>query len=417
MIIMRAALGFAAAVAVTLGACAPVSKTPDIGSDAGAPETPPRIQLHTRAFSVLPGWAEDRHGEALAAFRGTCASILKRPDDSALAANGSIPSGRVADWRAPCEAAGKIDFADHGAARAFFETWFQPFEVRAVDPADDRPEEGLFTGYFEPELRGAWTRGGKYQTPLYARPDDLVSVNLGSFADDLGGATIWGRVDGGRLTPYATRADIETRGPGGALKPLLWVDDAVDAFFLHVQGSGRIRMENGSVVRVGFAGKNGRPYKSIGRILIERGEIKTEGVSLDAIRDWVRARPDAGRALLRENPSFVFFRVVDGVKENEGPVGAAGVPLTPGRSLAVDRRYLPLGAPMWLDTSDPLAFDRPIRRLMVAQDTGGAIKGAVRGDIFFGSGKDAEARAGNMKHPGRYYLLLPLSVTPPQAAR
>jgi len=274
--------------------------------------------------------------------------------------------------------------------------------------APKAPQTGLFTGNHEPELNGTWVRGGVYQTPLLARPSDLVSVNLGAFDEELGGHTIWGRVVDGKLTPYPDRKAIEAGVLGDKAQPLLWVDSPVDAFFLHVQGSGQVRLVDGSVRHVGFAGKNGLTYQSIGRVLIDSGEIPAERLTMDAIRDWIDARPEEGQALIEKNPSYVFFRMLDG----DGPLGAQGVALTPGRSLAVDRRFLPLGAPLWLETHEPLDANQPMNRLMVAQDTGGAIKGVVRGDIFFGAGESATKRAGNMKRPGRYFILLPTGVTP-----
>jgi len=406
---MRTFAHFSAAALIVVLAvgCAPAPR-PTVSTPSPALETPPRVVLRGATFSTLPGWFRDRHGQALAAFQKSCVKLLTLPSARNVAANDAAPGGTVRDWQGPCTAAKAIPTNNDAAAKRFFETWFAPYEV-----ADAGAPEGLFTGYYEPELNGAWRRGGAYQTPLYARPDDLVSVSLGAFDDELGGNTIWGRVNNGKLTPYAARARIET-GQIKGLRPLLWVDDPVDAFFLHVQGSGRVKMTDGSVARVGFAGKNGRTYKSIGRVLIDSGEIPADRLTMDAIRDWVHARPVAGPQLLRKNPSYVFFRLLDG--HGEGPLGAQGVALTPGRSLAVDRRFLPLGAPLWLTTFDPLDATRPFQRLMIAQDTGGAIRGVVRGDIFFGSGDEAAKRAGNMKRAGRYYILLPLSVVPVQAA-
>ncbi|HEY9078602.1 murein transglycosylase A [Magnetovibrio sp.] len=366
----------------------------------------PKVELRSWTFSALPGWSSDKHGEALAAFQKSCARMMTLPHNRNVAANDAAPGGMVQNWQGPCGAAKTVSVGDHAQAKRFFETWFVPYEV-----ADVGDPEGLFTGYYEPELNGAWNRGGPYQTALYARPDDLVSVSLGAFDDELGGNTIWGQVSDGKLVPYADRARIEA-GEVKGLRPLLWVDDPVDAFFLHVQGSGLVKLSDGSFVRVGFAGKNGRTYKSIGRVLIDSGEIPADRLTMDAIRDWVHARPVAGPELLRKNPSYVFFRLLDGIGDGDGPLGAQGVSLTSGRSLAVDRRYLPLGAPLWLMTHDPLDANRPFQRLMIAQDTGGAIRGVVRGDIFFGHGADAGKRAGNMKRPGRYFILLPLSVVP-----
>lgn len=389
-----------------LSACAPTAKVP-VSPEPPTAQKPSKVELVSTAFSALPGWAADRHGQAITAFQKSCAKILTLPPTRQMAANDAAPGGTVAQWQDPCTAVKTLKSGDDRAAKRFFETWFMPYEVRENDQTS-----GLFTGYFEPQLNGSWTQGGPYQTPLYARPPDLVSANLGAFDDDLGGSTIWGRVEDGKLQPYAVRRDIET-GRVKGLKPLLWVDSSVDAFFLHVQGSGQIKMPDGALVRVGFAGKNGRPYQSVGRILIDSGEIPADRLTMASIRDWVDARPQAGAELLQKNPSFVFFRLLDG----DGPIGAQGVALTAGRSLAVDRRYLPLGAPLWLSTHEPLDADKPLQRLMIAQDTGGAIKGVVRGDIFFGSGAEAGKHAGNMKRPGRYFILLPLSVLPHQTTQ
>ncbi|MCW8916489.1 MAG: murein transglycosylase A [Magnetovibrio sp.] len=398
---MRARLSFAVLL-LGLAACAPIPTSIPQPTPSKIPEKPGKVQLRAQTFAQLAGWQNDHQGQALVAFQKSCASILKRPKSASLAANDKTPGGTVAQWQGPCQAASSVSTNSPDAARQFFETWFRPYAVM-----DEGDHEGLFTGYYEPQLNGAWSRGGKFQTPLYARPNDLVSVSLGQFDDELGGSTIWGQVQDGKLKPYATRADIENGG-GQNLKPLMWVDDPVDAFFLHVQGSGRVKMQDGTIARVGFAGKNGRPYKSIGRVLIDSGEIPANRLTMGAIRKWVHARPKAGPALLKKNPSFVFFRLLQG----DGPLGAQGVALTAERSVAIDRRYLPLGAPLWVTTHDPLDAQKPFQRLMIAQDTGGAIKGVVRGDIFFGPGASAAKRAGNMKRPGQYSILLPLSVVP-----
>jgi len=238
-----------------------------------------------------------------------------------------------------------------------------------------------------------------------------VDDDLGQFRDTLRGERIAGRVEGGRLHPYPDRGTIDRGALAGRGLELLWVDDAVDAFFLQIQGSGRVTMADGSVIRVGYDGQNGHPYVAVGRVLIQRGIMTPEQVSMQSIRAWLAANPTAAPDLLRENPSFVFFRELTG----DGPVGAQGVALTPGRSLAVDPRFLPLGAPMWLDVEDPRVAGDRIRRLVVAQDTGGAIRGPVRGDLFWGHGAAAEDAAGRMRSQGRYWLLLPAGVSPPGA--
>lgn len=356
--------------------------------------------FHAVDFDDLPGWAADDHAAAVPAFRLSCARMARWQDDRPLTTDGA--GGRAADWRAACAALDNVPADDAAAARDYFETHFQPHAVRFAGS-----EDGLFTGYYEPLLHGSPIADASFRVPLYARPGDLVTVDLSAFADDLAGRRLVGRVDGGRLLPYPTRAEIDGGYLDGRGAELLYVDDPVDAFFLHIQGSGRVRLPDGREVRVGFAAKNGQPYFAIGRALIDRGVLTRGSVSMQSIRAWLEANPDEAAALMQQNPSYVFFRLLDG----PGPLGSLGVPLTPGRSIAVDRRLIPLGAPVWLDAAQPGAAsgaaDRPLRRLMVAQDTGGAINGGVRGDVFWGAGAEAEHVAGHMKHPGRWFLLLP----------
>jgi membrane-bound lytic murein transglycosylase A len=371
------------------------------------PPPPDRLVLEQVTFSALPGWLEGRQGAALIAFKRSCGRLLTLPADRGLGAGGR--AGVVADWRPSCEAAAQLP-DDDDAARGFFQAWFAPLAVR-----NNARAEGLFTGYFEAQLRGSLSPGGAYTVPLHGRPDDLVSVDLGLFRDDLKGRRIAGRVADGRLRPFESRGEIAAGALAGKAPVLAWVDDPIAAFFLHIQGSGRILLAEGGELRVGFAAQNGHPYVAIGRELIRRGAIARERVSLQTIRAWLRANPDQADAVMAVNASYVFFRRLEG----EGPVGAQGAVLTPGRSLAIDRRYLPLGAPLWLEASapapEPGAPDRPLRRLMVAQDTGGAIRGPVRGDVFWGHGPEAEAVAGRMKHQGRYFLLLPRTLVAKRA--
>jgi len=360
----------------------------------GRADVPPRLRPVT--FSQLPAWQTDRHGVALQTFRRSCRRLLKRPDHQKL---GGFQSGiLVRHWKAPCRAAVSIDQNNDQAARWFFERWFVPHKVITGNSS-----LGLFTGYYEAELRGAWRKTKKFNVPIYARPKDLITTDLGQFLPALKGKHISGRVRGNRLVPYHARKEIDKGALRGKGLELLWVDSAVDAFFLHVQGSGRVKMADGKILRVGFAARNGRPYVAIGRVLIKRGAIAKENVSMQTIRAWLAAHPHEAAVIMAANPSYIFFRRLSGTD----PIGAMSVGLTPGRSLAVDRRHIPLGAPLWLDTRDPLNHRRPLRRLVVAQDTGSAIKGPVRGDLFWGFGDEAARRAGMMKSPGTYYLLLP----------
>jgi membrane-bound lytic murein transglycosylase A len=303
---------------------------------------------------------------------------LTLPDAAPLDARPSVADyGRVAAWRELCEAAAALPPQDTVAARRFFETSFTPLSV-----ADYGTSEGLFTGYYEIELSGSRRQRGRYQTPIYRRP-----------------------AEPGAAARYS-RAEIENGALAGRGLELFWIDDPIDAFFLEIQGSGRVRLRNGSTVRVGYDGQNGQPYVPVGRLLVERGVIPRSEATMMTIRDWMNEHPGAGAALRRENPSYVFFRELSG----DGPIGAEGVVLTAERSLAIDRAFIALGIPIWVEADERFASADPVRRLVIAQDTGGAIKGPVRGDLFWGTGSVAARRAGVMNARGRYYLLVPRSV-------
>lgn len=359
-----------------------------------------RVMLKPVSFAALPKWQDDDHAQALKVFLVSCGAMNKRPADAAM--QGGF-AGTLAQWQTVCAQAAQVPAGDVMAARTFFENTFTPYAVSGKDG-----DEGMFTGYYQPELRGSLTQKGRYQTPLYARPADLVSVNLGDFVPELKGKTVQGRVVGENLKPYYTRTEIEN----GALKdsgiPVVWVDDPVDAFFLHIQGSGVVTLEDGTQLQVGYAAQNGHSYHAVGKTLVERGALKKEDVTMQSIRAWLEKNPQEAAGLMNTNNSYVFFRKLDGA----GPLGAQGVPVTAGRSLAVDRTLMPYGMPLYLDAEDP--DSGRIQRLMIAQDTGGAIKGAVRGDYFWGAGDMAADKAGRMKSKGRYYALVPKAVVPPQ---
>ena len=355
----------------------------------------PALLLEPVEYEALPGWTADELSAALPALLRSCGRLAKQPDDRPLGPDGL--AGTVADWRAPCAALESLPAGDDAALRGALEAQFRPF---AVSNAGKR--EGLFTGYYEAELNAAERPETPGATPLYRVPDDLVTVDLALFRADLRGEKLIGRVEDGRLVPYLTRKQIDAGALAGRGLELLWASDPVDVFFLHVQGSGRVILPDGRSQRVGFAGSNGHPFYAIGRALIEEGIVSRQESSMQSIRDWLRANPEKAAEMMQRNARYIFFRPIDG----EGPIGAQGVALTPGRSLAVDSSLLPLGVPLYLDTTWP-ASDKPLRRLMVAQDVGSAIKGAVRGDFFWGSGEAALAQAGRMKQAGAYYLLLP----------
>ncbi len=351
--------------------------------------------LRRIAFRDLPGWSDDTLLQALPALRASC-GVLDAKSADAPVGPGAM-AGTAGDWRSVCRAvaaAGKSE----GALRLAIETWLVPFAVVGPDGSD-----GLFTGYYEPELRGSRKRTAACTVPLYRPPPDLITVKLE-------GETRVGRMVDGRLQPYHTRAAIDGGVLAGRGLELLWLADPIDAFFLQAQGSGRVRLAEGGALRVGYAASNGHPPIIIGRILVERGELTKEAATMQTVRQWLRDHPAAdATALMQMNVRYIFFREIPG----DGPVGSLGVTLTPGRSLAIDPSLLPLGAPLWLDTTYPAGTPEaglPLRRLVVAQDTGSAIKGAVRGDLYWGSGEAALRYAGPMKQPGRYYLLLPRTV-------
>lgn len=374
-------------------------------AEKAGPPAEPAVELRPASFADLEGWAGDDLSGALHAFLASCAAIARKAPDDAMGREAW--TGKAADWQPVCAAAGSVGGSPE-AARGFFEGQFVPVAL-----TDRGKAEGLFTGYYEPLLMGSRAPGGRYTVPLHRRPDDLVNVDLGAFDDSLQGKRIAGRVRDGRLVPYPDRAAIDAGALDGRGWELLWVDDAVAKFFLQIQGSGLVELAEGHRVRIGYADQNGRSYRAIGRDLVDMGALTREEVSLQTIRDWLRAHPDQAAAIMEKNPSYVFFRELGDATAATGPQGAQGIELTPERSLAVDRRFVALGVPLWLQTTAPFPDgDRPFRRLMVAQDTGGAIKGPVRGDVFWGTGPVAEHVAGHMKSTGRWFALLPKSLAP-----
>jgi membrane-bound lytic murein transglycosylase A len=392
-VLARPAGGLLAAVA--LAACAVQPKP--------APPPTPQMSLTAVPFSAVPGWTEDHLSAAIPPLQRECTKLTSLPDDASLGGGGTAAQlgGTAGQWRPLCAAVAALPPDDDAATRAMLEHTLQAYAI-----SDSAQTQGLFTGYYEPQVDGATQRGGRYQTALLGRPHDLVQADLGAFATDLKGRSIVGRVTDGRLVPYYDRTQIERGALAAQHLAMLYLADPIDAFFLEIQGSGRVRLPNGQIVRVTYDGQNGRPYVPIGRLLIERGKLTRDEVSLQTIRAWLVAHPDQAPALMDANPSYVFFTLLPNTPPDQGPPGALGVALTPDRSLAVDRHFLPLGAPVFVATSNPLDA-APWRHLLLAQDVGGAIKGPVRGDIFFGWGAGAEAMAGRMKQPGTAYLLLP----------
>lgn len=377
--IARRLLLLAAAWAVY--GCAPVERIP---------EKPPAAAYIESSFESLPGWSENSHE----ARRGSLRAFLKG------CAQRTLPVALVE----ACGEARTLNEQDATAIRAYFERRFVPYRLLG-----EGRDSGLVTGYYEPVISGSRVRNDRHPYPVYGVPSDLVTVDLAGLYPELRDLRLRGRLEGRRLVPYYSRAEIDGRTGRMAAPVIAWAQDPVELFFLQVQGSGQLQLADGTRMRIGYAEQNGHPYRSLGRHLVERGELTLEQATMDGIKDWAARNPARAQEALASNASYVFFRELPAV---DGPVGSLGAPLSAEFSIAVDRRYIPLGAPVWLRTIDPI--DRtPITRLMMAQDTGGAIRGAVRADLFWGLGPAAGERAGRMREQGNLWLLWPRGLPPP----
>ena len=401
--ILKALSPWLAAILIAAG-CAEIP--PQTCPACAAPAPAPRAEASYEAvpYAALTGWQRAELLPGLRAFIAGCpwipaASVLARACESALAA---APQGE-------------------NEARRFVENAFTAWAVRPADGATDSVTGGvtggLVTGYYEPVLAGSRSRSERFGEPVYGVPEDLVAVDLASLYPELRALRLRGRLEGSRLVPYWSRKEIESRGTGLRAPVLAWVEDPVELFFLQIQGSGQVELEGGGRLRLGYAEQNGHPYRSLGRHLIERGELALEQASMQGIKAWATANPGKLREALDANPSYVFFRELPvpsaAPAGADGPPGALGVPLSAGYSLAVDPRAIPLGAPVFLATTWPLST-RPLERLTAAQDTGGAIRGAQRADFFWGTGPEAGALAGRMRQPGAFWLLWPRGEAPPR---
>jgi membrane-bound lytic murein transglycosylase A len=381
-----------------VAACTTVA--PPAPTPAPAPQPTPapeplstaRPLLVPTTFAALPGWGDDPLTDAWPAFLASCDALARKPE-----------------WSGVCAAARLVDGNDTLSVRNFFESRFVPNRVTTTDGND----RGLVTGYYEPLLRGSRVRVAPYLTPLYGVPADLLIVDMTSLYPELKGKRLRGKLVGRTVVPYPARGDLAANG---ALRgnEIVWVDDPIEAFFLEIQGSGRVELKrNGRVtetVRLAYADQNGQPYKSIGRWLVDRGEMTLAQASMQSIKAWAASHPERLNELLAANPSEVFFKEEPIVDPSRGPKGALGVPLTARRSIAVDARVVPLGSPVFIATTLPLSSE-PLNRLVMAQDTGGAIAaasgGAVRADFFWGFGAEAGDQAGRMKQDGRMWVLVP----------
>jgi len=391
----------AAAGAVLAAGCA-VRPPPTPAPPPAAAPIETRAAYEPALFEMLPATRPEEWSAAWPAFLQTCRAL-----------------GRREAWRDACTNTERVDPANGRAVQSFFAARFDVYRVLArrlegTKEIDER-DTGLMTGYYEPLLRGSRVRSERYGTPLYRVPADLLVIDLASVYPELANMRLRGKLQGRRVVPYPSRAEITD---GGALtgNELLWVDDPVEAFFLQVQGSGRVQFDDGGMVRLGYGDQNGHPYRSIGRWLVDQGELTLDQASLSGIKTWIARNPTRARQLLDQNPSYVFFRELPLDDPAAGPVGALGVPLTPGHSVAADKRFIPLGAPLLLSSTDPRT-SLPMVRPMLAQDTGGAIRGPLRFDFFWGFGNDAGQAAGRQKHDVTAWLLVPKGSTPESLLR
>lgn len=366
----------------------PDSKIPsDITKPAEAGKVPEGVNyyglLNAASWDDMDGFAQDDLTKSWDAWLQSC-NVLKSKQS----------------WQTACEIASVMNSPNSEAIQSYFKQYFTPYRGVNANGTDT----GLITGYYQPLLKGSRTKTSVYRYPLYSKPDDLITVELGSLYPELANKRVRGRLTNNKLVPYYNRGEIDTEQSPLHGKELIWVDDIIDLFFLQIQGSGIVQLENGEQVAVGYADQNGQAYQSIGRLLIERGEISADKASMQGIKNWARNNLDKLRDLLNSNPSYVFFRELPAGLS--GPIGALGVPIAAGRSVAVDPQYVPLGAPVFIATTYP-NDSKSLQRLMLAQDTGGAIKGGVRADFFWGAGNEAGKLAGAMKQQGRMWVLLP----------
>jgi membrane-bound lytic murein transglycosylase A len=383
-------LGIVLLVSLSLWGCA--TKRP-VKVCVPNPAATPVLSYQPVSWSRVDGWSADRPDEAWSAFIASCGPLSKR-----------------SEWSAVCNAARSQTSASSSAVRSFFEQQLTAYQIVQTNNCGTPNDSGLVTGYYEPVLRGARTPTSEFRVPLYATPEDLLTIDLGELYPDLKGRRLRGRLQGKKVVPYFSRAQLEKNGQLAG-KEIVWVDNAIDAFFLQIQGSGRVTLPDGQTIRVGYADQNGHPYRSIGKFLVDGGYLTIDQATTHGLKQWLLANPDRMQQVLDANPSYVFFREDKILDPAEGPKGALGVALTPGRSVAVDPRFIPLGAPVVLATTYPAA-ETPLQRLVLAQDTGGAINGAVRADYFWGMGSGAGENAGKMRQKGRMWLLWPKGFTP-----
>ena len=350
-----------------------------------------KLQLKKVSFSSLPGWSKENFAEIIPVFSKNCAGLKEygKKENATTQINIS-----PTEYEKICERFAKQKPNNSAKMKKFIEKEFAVYQI-----SDGDNTQGKFTSYYEAEIKASFEKSAKYKYPVYGKPKDLVEINLRDFGKDLPDSRLVGRVENGRFVPYYKRNDIENKGIDAPI--IMWGDDLVDIHFMQIQGSAVAHMDDGSEIRIGYADNNGHKFKGIGSILTEKKLIKPGEASMPKIREWLRKNPEKAAKIMAENERFVFQRLSDA----DGPVGAFGISLTAGRSLAVDNGYIPLGAMLWLDTKDP--DKRNLQKIVFAQDIGGAIKGVVRGDYFWGHGEEALKEAGRMNSAGGYYIFVP----------
>lgn len=360
---------------------------------------PAKFGIRTSTFTHLPGWADADTKQSMLTFQVSCKAFLKQ--DPKKSVGSDYLDLNAEDWYPACKEAMMLQPLSSQNTKQFFEKWFIPVEF-----VEKKPVEGLFTGYYMPLLKGSLTRTKEYNVPLYDVPSNLLTINLGLFAKDLKNRNIVGRISGSCIIPFYTRAEINQGAIENKAPVVAWVDSLIDRSFLEIEGSGLIQLKNGKQIAVGYSGQNGAAYTALAKVLIDKGVMTRDNASMQHIRSYLESHPNEINSVLNANKSFVFFQKL----KQPVALGTLGTPLTPGYSLAIDRKWIPLGIPLWLNTTRPddqLDEQKTLQRLMIAQDTGGAIRGMVRGDVYWGAGEKAASIAGKMKNFGNYWILIP----------
>lgn len=362
------------------------------------------ITLRQTSFDKLPNWNTASLKQSFTTFQVSCKAFVKQDPETPVG-TGFIDL-KAKDWHGVCQAALRVHNITETEAKSFFQKWFTPY---ALTKPLSRSVQGLFTGYFSLQMKGSTTKTDYYAVPIYSLPTNLVTMELGQFAPDCSTHKVVGRMQGTKVVPYYSRGEINNGALKNTAKVLVWVHSRVDRLFLEIEGSGSVELTNGKSISIGYDGENGAPYTALASVLIKKGVMTKNNASMQHIRHYLDSHPAEMDEVLDQNKSFVFFKILS----KGAAYGAQGVTLTSGYSLAVDKKWIPYGLPIWLNTTHPdkKADDKiAFNRLMIAQDTGGAIRGAVRGDVYWGFGDRATFIAGHMKNHGIYWLLLPRKI-------